>query len=46
MYVDEVSVDEEFANRIDSRFVPGVGAQDLTHLVCSESAVESCSLIP
>lgn len=26
MYIDEASVGEEFANRIDSRFVPGVGA--------------------
>ena len=34
MYVDEVSVGKGFANRIDSRFVPGVGAQNLTHLVC------------
>lgn len=35
MYVDEASVGKEFANRIDSRFVPGVGARNLTHLVCS-----------
>lgn len=38
VYRDGASVDEEFANRIDSRFVPGVGVQKfLSRTLCNRN---------